>query len=62
MAKMCKFHPDKQCFHPSSCSFIDSMGNVSLCSLSNSRGCFSRRLVKPASCSIHDLWRGRRRS
>jgi len=30
--KVCKYHPDKRCYH-SSCDFIDAMGNVVVCPL-----------------------------
>jgi len=49
--KYCVHYPDKRCFH-SSCSFIDSMGNVRVCFLHpNGNGFFKRRVVVPSLCS-----------
>jgi hypothetical protein len=32
MPKMCKYRPNKRCYHDS-CDFIDNMGNVTVCPL-----------------------------
>jgi hypothetical protein len=46
MSKHCKFNPDKRCFHES-CDFLDSYGNVRLCSFHpNPSGRFSHRVFK----------------
>jgi hypothetical protein len=45
MPKMCRFNPRVRCYH-SSCSSLDSMGNVVVCSLvPNPDGCCLPRRV-----------------
>jgi hypothetical protein len=51
--KMCRYHPDKRCYH-SSCSIFDSLsGNVEVCELHpNPFGFFSVRKVSPVHGSV----------
>jgi hypothetical protein len=49
--KMCKYHPQKRCFH-SSCDLIDGMGNISLCSLFEGGHKFTPRSVKLVHISV----------
>jgi hypothetical protein len=58
---MCRYHPDKRCFHPS-CDFLDGLGMVGICPLKpNPDGHFVVRKVKPTNCSIFDVWSRRRK-
>jgi hypothetical protein len=57
--KMCRFYPDKRCYH-ASCSLIDEFGNVSVCSVHpNPNGLAMRCSVSRSHVSIFELLRGR---
>ena len=59
--RICRF--DGGVCHFDSCSRLDSLGNVVVCSRHLCPHAFHvRRMVKPVNVSIHDLWRGQRRS
>jgi len=56
LAKPCKFHPERRCFHES-CGYVDGSGLVVVCPLKpNPDGFFVARKVKPAHSSIFDVW------
>ena len=60
VSKICRYDGGVCRFE--SCSRLDVLGNVVVCSRHSRPHAFhARRLVKPSNVSIHDLWRGRRR-
>jgi len=51
VGKLCRFYPDRRCFH-SSCDLISSSGVVSVCGLYGGGDKFSRRKVGPVYVSV----------
>jgi hypothetical protein len=61
VSKICRY--DGGVCHFASCSSLDSLGHVVVCSRHLRPHAFHvSRLVRPHNVSIHDLWRGQRRS
>jgi len=61
MAKTCKFHPERECFHES-CGYTDDSGLIVVCPLKPISGRhFTVRKVKPTHNSIFDIWASSRK-
>ena len=58
MVKMCRFYPDKRCYH-SSCDLISPSGDVEICSLYRGGNKFRERRVGGSPVSIFNLLDGR---
>ena len=61
VSKICRY--DGGVCRFDSCSSLDSLGHVVLCSRHLRPHAFHvRRVVRPVTVSVHSLWRGKRRS
>lgn len=52
MVKMCRFYPDRRCYHLSCGIFSSVSGNVEVCSLYRGGDMFACRKVAPVHVSI----------
>lgn len=58
---MCRYHPDKRCFHPS-CDFLDGLGMVGICLYhGHVSGRDTPRRVGGSGLSLLQIWALRKR-